>query len=249
LIWGDLVPQMILAAKIPRWWNVTPQQTHWAGLHLRYGKALLAESAFDPELRNQFIEALTLYAAPARASDIRRRLAGGDVQGASERVTPAELFAVARELSAKRTADDSCLLAEIHQLEKAAPKQINYTAISRAFGTPKPTLANSYEPELLQLRTFPALMGYSSRILAESWESNTLYWAALADELSMAPTVLNLRIPEWTQQLVEQIFASHLEDWPALLKSLNRVGEDVRARVRNPAAADQKAAIEAVPNR
>jgi len=60
---------------------------------------------------------------------------------------------------------------------------------------------------------------------------------------------LNLRIPEWTQQLVEQIFASHLEDWPALLKSLNRVGEDVRARVRNPAAADQKAAIEAVPNR
>ena len=25
-------------------------------------------------------------------------------------------------------------------------------------------------------------MGYSSRILAESWESNMLYWAALADE-------------------------------------------------------------------
>ena len=24
LIWGDLVPQMILSAKIPRWWNVTP---------------------------------------------------------------------------------------------------------------------------------------------------------------------------------------------------------------------------------
>src|SRR5690242_5593026 len=122
LIWGDLVPQMILAAKIPRWWNVTPQQTHWAGLHIRYGRALLAESAFDPELRNQFIEALTPYAAPARASDIRRRLASGDVQGASERVTPAELFAVAREVAAKRTSDDSCLLAEIHELGKAAPK-------------------------------------------------------------------------------------------------------------------------------
>ena len=26
---------------------------------------------------------------------------------------------------------------------------------------------------------------------------------------------LNVRIPEWTQKLVEQIFASHLEDWPA----------------------------------
>ena len=56
----------------------------------------------------------------------------------------------------------------------------------RAFGTPKPTLANSYRPELLNLRTFPTLMGYSSRILAESWESNTLYWAALADETEPA---------------------------------------------------------------
>ena len=64
-----------------------------------------------------------------------------------------------------------------------SPEEVNYAAISRAFGTPKPTLANSYEPELLNLRTFPTLMGYSSRIMAESWESNTLYWAALADEL------------------------------------------------------------------
>ncbi len=49
LIWGDLVPQMILSAKIPRWWNVTPAQVHWVGLHLRYGRELLAESAFDPD--------------------------------------------------------------------------------------------------------------------------------------------------------------------------------------------------------
>jgi hypothetical protein len=40
---------------------------------------------------------------------------------------------------------------------------------------------------------------------------------------------------------VEQIFASHLEDWPAVLKSLNAVGDDVRAR--NRASADQKAEI------
>ena len=33
----------------------------------------------------------------------------------------------------------------------------------------------------------------------------------------MSPAQLNVRIPEWTQKLVEQIFASHLEDWPALL--------------------------------
>ena len=86
-------------------------------------------------------------------------------------------------------------------------------------------------------------MGYSSRIMAESWESNTLYWAALADEMHVAPAQLNVRIPEWTQKLVEQIFASHLEDWPALLQSLRMVGDDVRARSRAAVAAEKAAAV------
>jgi hypothetical protein len=135
------------------------------------------------------------------------------------------------------------VLAELKRMASASPKELNYTAVSRAFGSPKPTLANSYEPELLNLRTFPTLMGYSSRIMAESWESNTLYWAALADEVGVSPTQLNVRIPEWTRKLVEQIFASHLEDWPAVLKSLNGVGDEVRARAR-AALAEQKASIQ-----
>ncbi len=32
LIWGDLVPQLLLTATIPRWWNVTPGQLHWVAL-------------------------------------------------------------------------------------------------------------------------------------------------------------------------------------------------------------------------
>jgi len=101
----------------------------------------------------------------------------------------------------------------------------------------------------MNLRTFPTLMGYSSRIMAESWESNTLYWAALADELSVPPAALNVRIPEWTQQLVEHIFASHLEDWPAVLKSLRTVGDDVRAKTRVAAANERKttATLEVTP--
>jgi len=35
-------------------------------------------------------------------------------------------------------------------------------------------------------------------------------------------------VPEWTQRTLEQIFATHLEDWPALLRSLNTIGEQVR---------------------
>jgi hypothetical protein len=244
LIWGDLAPQMILDAKIPRWWNVTPAQVHWVGLHLRYGRELLAESAFDAELRAQVLNSLSLLAPPGRTHEVGALIERGAVKDAVERVTPSELFWLARDMASRQGfADSSCILAELRQMAQASPQEVNYAAISRAFGTPKPTLANSYEPELLNLRTFPTLMGYSSRMMAESWESNTLYWAALADELSVPPAQLNLRIPEWTQELVERIFASHLEDWPAVLKSLRLVGDDVRARTR-AAAAGEKPGIE-----
>jgi hypothetical protein len=75
-------------------------------------------------------------------------------------------------------------------------------------------------------------MGYSSRIMAESWESNLLYYAALADEIHVPPAQLNVMIPSWTQQTVERIFATHLEDWPALLRSLRMVGDDARQKAR-----------------
>jgi hypothetical protein len=247
LIWGDLVPQMILSAKIPRWWNVTPAQVHWVGLHFRYGREMLASAALDSDLRTQVLDSLWKYAPPARTASVARLLGQGDVKSALDRITPSELFSVARDLAAKRT-DDSCVLTELKHMTESAPQAINYAAVSRAFGTPKPTLANSYEPELLSLRTFPALMGYSSRIMAESWESNTLYWAALADEVNVTPAQLNVRIPEWTQKLVEQIFASHLEDWPALLKSLHTVGDDVRKGHRAAAVAGKASANE-IPNR
>ena len=247
LIWTDLVPQMILSAKIPRWWNVTPSQVHWAALHLRYGRALVAESAFDPELRTQVLEDLAVLASPVRTEQVSRMLEQGQVKEALDQVTPAELVLLAREMSSKRRDDGSCLAQEIVQLAQASPKEINYDVISRVFGSPKPTLANSYEPELMNLRTFPTLMGYSSRIMAESWESNTLYWAALADELALRPAELNVRIPEWTQRLVEHIFASHLEDWPAVLKSLRLVGDDVRAKTRAALTTEQKAALQELP--
>ena len=146
-------------------------------------------------------------------------------------------------MGAQREARSSCILAEMRQLAETSPKEGNYAAISHEFGTPKPTLSNSYQPELLNLRTFPTLMGYSSRIMAESWESNTLFWASLADEINLRPSQLNTQIPQWTQKLVERIFASHLEDWPALLKSLRMVGEDVRNAARAGSAGDQKVGL------
>jgi len=244
LIWGDLVPQIILSAKIPRWWTVKPEQMHWVGLNMRLGHLYLAEAAIDPEFRKRAIGVLGRQAAPARAMLIDKLLERGEVKAALEKVTPEELYDLATEMGRQENSAGVPLVAEIRQLRTAYPDEVSEQAVSRAFGTPKPTLTNSYRPELLKIRTFPTLMGYSSRVMAESWESNTLYWTALADELHATPSQLNLLIPEWTQKVVERIFASHLEDWPALLRSLRTVGDDVRAKAKLQANGEQKATLQ-----
>ncbi len=240
LIWGDLVPQMILSAKIPRWWSVTPGQVHWIGTQMLHADTLLAESALDPKLRHEVLDSLELQTPPSRSLAVARELGTGDVASAISRLTPSELYGMASDMQSRGVLTKCLLDDELDRLKTANPALVTEPAISIAFGTPKPTLANSYRPELLKLRTFPTLMGYSSRIMAESWESNTLYWATLADQLHIPPSQLNVLIPEWTQKVVERIFASHLEDWPALLKSLRLVGDDVRTQAAHPAG-DAKA--------
>jgi hypothetical protein len=230
LIWGDLVPQMMQAAVIPRFWNVTPVQLHWVGLHMSYAETALADAALDAAVRQRVVATLNRYVPPARLRKVETLLASGEVRPALDRVVPSEMYLLAEELS---PADrDSAIAQEIRTLAAAAPEDLSPRVISHTFGSPKPVLTNSYQPELLNLRTFPTLMGYSSRILAESWESNLLFYAALADQVHIRPEELNLLVPGWTQQTVEHIFATHLEDWPALLRSLRQVGDDVVQKAR-----------------
>jgi hypothetical protein len=236
LIWGDLVPQMITTATVARWWNVSPAQLHWVALHMNYAESKMAEAVLSPERRQLFLEALDRHAPPARVRHIEKLLVAQEFQTASDNIMPAEMFSVTVDMLAANKDDDGPIAKEIRREAVQSPKELNYAAISRAFGTPKPTLANSYSPQLLNLRTFPTLMGYSSRIMAESWESNLLYYAAIADELQIPPSQLNVLVPAWTQQTVERIFATHLEDWPALLRSLRVVGEEVRQKSRKQQA-------------
>jgi len=228
LIWGDLVPQMILSAKVPRWWDVTPVQMHWVNLHMSLAESMVAGAVLDPSLRPAVVEALRPMASPNRLSMMQRRIVAGDVRGTIELMTPVEMYVLGYTMESSAHAAKDLAANAIRVMASRHAAEVSEPAISHAFGSPKPTLANSYRPELLKLRTFPTLMGYSSRIMAESWESNTLYWASLADEMHVTPAQLNVTIPQWTEKVVERIFASHLEDWPALLKSLRTVGEDVR---------------------
>lgn len=240
LIWGDLVPQMLVGSKAGRWWNVTPSQVRWVALHTRLGEAIVTEAALDAGGRTQAVSMLEKYAPPARARRVEVALAGGDVATALDLVTPAELYLIGLQASAQHIDPTGFLGAELGALSAAEPKLCNEQAISEVFGTPKPTLTHSYAPQLLNLRTFPTLMGYSSRILAESWESNNLFFAALSDELMLPAAQLNILIPEWTKRSVEQIFATHLEDWPALLRAMRATADEARAQSRKLMAMENR---------
>jgi hypothetical protein len=93
---------------------------------------------------------------------------------------------------------------------------------------PHPALAQTNARELMNLKSIPAFLGFSSRLLAESWDSNNLYWARLADEMGYSPIMLNQLVPQLTRRMVEQIFASHMEDWPAVLRAMRETGEEFR---------------------
>jgi hypothetical protein len=78
------------------------------------------------------------------------------------------------------------------------------------------------------MKPIPAFMGYASRLLAESWDSNNLYWARLADEKGYSPVMLNHLVPELTHRMIEKIFATDFEDWEALLRAMRETGDEFR---------------------
>jgi len=51
----------------------------------------------------------------------------------------------------------------------------------------------------------------------------------LADERGYSPVMLNHLVPELTRMMVERIFATDFEDWPALLRAMHEAGTDFRA--------------------
>ena len=241
LIWGDLVPQIMLTAIVPRWWNVTPVQIHWVGVHMAYGESLLGQAALNAERRRQVIAALDPYLAPGRLKKVEDLLQSGEPRLARREcsaVGNVSAGAIAGR-SGSRIAAGAGDPATGGGIAGRAQPGGDLAGLRNAQAH-----AGEYlRLELLNLRTFPTLMGYSSRMLAESWESNLLYYAALADEIHAQPAQMNVLVPDWTQQTVEHIFATHLEDWPALLRSLRLVGDDVREKARRQTQASNSEVI------
>jgi hypothetical protein len=166
-----------------------------------------------------------------RAAVLQDDLHIGNTEDALALLTPADKFYLTAEFRQRFPNDNSSWDAagrELDQLCRQHPDEVNFERLSRDFGVPHRTLAMTYAPELLNVKPFPAFAGYSSRLMAESWESNNLYWARLADEAGYPPVMLNLMAPELTRLMVQKIFATDFEDWDALLRAMREAGEEFR---------------------
>ena len=75
---------------------------------------------------------------------------------------------------------------------------------------------------------FPSSEGIPAAYSARRWESGNLYWARLADEMGYSPVMLNRLVPELTRHMIAKIFATDMEDWPALLRAMQETGEEFR---------------------
>jgi len=231
LIWEDLVPGLITSAVLPRWWGVTRNELHAVALYQRTGEELLAGAAKDEELRQPVLSILSNRMLPQRSEQIEFALRDGNEDGALAAVSPAETFYLAAEFRRRYPSEKQKwgpAGKELDDLLARFPAEITAQQISLDFGVPHPALAQSYGRELMNLKPIPTFLDYSSRLLAESWDSSNLYWARLADEMGYPPVMLNWIIPQLTRRMVEHTFASHLEDWPAVLRAMRETGEEFR---------------------
>jgi hypothetical protein len=231
LIWRELVPGLMTSAVLPRWWGVAGNEVHAITLYQRTGEELLKSSAGDEELRGRVMSILSDRMMPQRSMEVERTLGAGLPAETLLHVTPADTFYLAAEFRRRFPDLKNSWAAAGEELEKLSqqhPDEVSWERLSRDFGVPHPTLAQTYTRELLNVAPVPAFAGYSSRLLAESWDSGNLYWARLADETGSSPESLNRMVPELTRRMVEKVFATDFEDWPALVRALRETGEEFR---------------------
>jgi hypothetical protein len=231
LIWRELVPGLLTNAIVPRWWNVSQNELHAVSLYQQCGEELLAASAQNDELRNKVMNILSDRMIPQRSERVEQALRSEHLPEMLSQLMPADTFYLAAEYRRRFPEGASSFGPagnELATLSQRYPDEINWERLSRDFGVPHRVLTQSYARELLNLPPFPVFMGNANRLFAETWDSNNLYWARLVDEKSYSPVMLNRLVPELTRRMVEKIFATDFEDWPALLRAARETGEDFR---------------------
>lgn len=231
LIWSDLVPSVLTDAVLPRWWGVSRNELHAVALYQRAGEELIQASTANEELRGKVVSILSDRMIPERATLVAESLQEGRLAQLSPEITPADTFYLTVEFRRRFPGDTNSWGSagrELDTLLKQYPTELRWERLSADFGIPHPILARTYTRELLNLTQFPMFEGYSSRLLAETWDSTNLYWARLADEMGYPPEMLNRLAPELTVRMVSKIFATDFNDWPAILRAMRETGDEFR---------------------
>lgn len=242
LIWRAVVPGILAGAVQPRWWSITPQEMHAADLYQRTGEELLSAATGNAELRARVLAILAVSMDPRRLETTQQDLShAGQTEEAAAFLTPAEKFELAAQFRAQFPGDTQAWGAAGRELDALVRQDAADTSperISRDFGTPHPTLEQTNACAILDMKPLPAFGGPPNRLIGESWESTNLYWARIADEMGYSPVMLNLLVPELSRQMVARIFATDLEDWPALLRAMRQTGQEFRQGQIRIAAVD-----------
>ncbi len=227
LIWKEVVPDLVVSATVPRWWNVNSTELHAVALYQRSGEEILSAAAKDEQMRSKVLSILSERMAPQRLEQADRSLRSN----LSPRLLPGDNFYLASEYREKFPDDLAALGTanhELGQLRRENPSDTSTTRLSSDFGTPHPILAQTTSLELLNVKPFPASGGEDSRLFGESWDSSNLYWARLADEMGYSPVMLNRLVPELTRRMVSKIFATDLEDLSAIQRAMQETGDEFR---------------------
>ena len=231
LIWEDFVPTLLTGAVLPRFWSVTEPELHAVTLYQRAGEELLRGAAENERLRGMVVEILSDRVPPQKSGRIEADLRAGRREDALAQLVPGETFYLAAEFRRRFPEENGAWESagkELESLARQYPQEASSQRISHDFGVPHPALARTYALELPGLKPFPTFEGYSSRLMAECWDSNNLYWARLADELGYSPVMLNRLVRELTHRMVEKLFATNLQDWSAVSRALRETGEEFR---------------------
>jgi hypothetical protein len=231
LIWRELTPELLASAILPRWWDVSPLELHAIALYQRTGEELLSASSKDEVLRGKVLAILSDRMLPQRLRKLEQVLIAGRIAAMLPQVMPADTFYLAAEFRHKYPQEPMAWGTagqELQDLCREHPEQVNWKRLSHDFGTPHPSLAQNYGLELLNVAPMPPFSGSSSRFLAESWDSPNLYWARLADEGGYPPVMLTHLVPALTRMMIEKIFATDFEDWPAILRAMHETGQEFR---------------------
>ena len=232
LIWKELVPELLLNATLSRWWDVSPTELHAVTLYQKSGEEILTASATNPKLLGEVTGILSDRMTPKRLEwSEQTPLGAKEMAKVLPRMMPADMFYLAAEFRLKYPAEAATLGPSNQQLETLIhqhPTEASWQRVSRDFGAPHPAFTRSYARGLLNVKPMPFFGGYSSRLFGESWDSGNLYWARLTDEMGYSPVMMNYLVPELTRHMIIKIFATDLEDWPALLRAMQETGDEFR---------------------